>query len=101
MEATLTSPLPMYYDIEVPPSEVPPSGKRSRKRWPVLIGTHGYEGNKESMMRLVLRVVAGKMIGASLQGPYQGPVQGPAQGPAGSWLPSARPPGTVGRRGPR
>lgn len=56
----------MYYDLEVPPS-----GKGRRKRWPVLIGTHGYEGNKESMMRLVLRVAAGKTIGASLQGPYQ------------------------------
>jgi predicted esterase len=65
MEQTLTSPLTCYYDLE------PPASPSRRKKWPVLIGTHGYEGNKESMMRLVLRIAAGKMIAASLQGPYQ------------------------------
>ncbi len=65
MEQTLTSPLTCYYDVE------PPAHPARRKKWPALIGTHGYEGNKESMMRLVLRITAGKMIAASLQGPYQ------------------------------
>jgi predicted esterase len=65
MEQTLTSPLTCYFDVE------PPSHPSRRKKWPVLIGTHGYEGNKESMMRLLLRITAGEMIAASLQGPYQ------------------------------
>jgi predicted esterase len=65
MEQTLTSPLTCYFDVE------PPSRPSRRKKWPVLIGTHGYEGNKESMMRLLLRITAGEMIAASLQGPYQ------------------------------
>ncbi|SRR5579871_707776 len=65
MEQTLTSPLKCYYEVETP------TPTRKGRRWPVVIGTHGYEGNKESMMRLVTRITAGKMIAASLQGPYQ------------------------------
>src|SRR5947209_7062284 len=65
MERTLTSPLTCYYDLELPPNHA------RRRKWPVLIGTHGYEGNKESMMRLVLRIAGEKMIAASMQGPYQ------------------------------
>lgn len=65
MEGTLNSPLPFYYDLELPPSHA------KKKKWPVLIGTHGYEGNKESMMRLVQKVAGDQMISASLQGPYQ------------------------------
>jgi predicted esterase len=65
MERTLTSPLTLHYDLELPPSHA------RKKRWPVLIGTHGYEGNKESMMRLCQKVAGDSMIAASLQGPYQ------------------------------
>ena len=32
---------------------------------------HGYEGNKDSMMRLARRIAGGKMVVISLQGPYQ------------------------------
>jgi predicted esterase len=76
MEGTLTSPLPMYYDLELPASAL----ARKGKRWPTLIGTHGYEGNKESMMRLVTRITGGKMIAASLQGPYQFWIGGSSDG---------------------
>ncbi len=65
MEGTLTSPLSLYYDLELPQRHT------KRKRWPLVIGTHGYEGNKESMMKLVLRVTKDDMIAASLQAPYQ------------------------------
>jgi len=65
MERTLTSPLPFYYDLDLPPTHA------RRKKWPVIIGTHGYEGNKESMMRLAQKVAGDSMIAASLQGPYQ------------------------------
>src|SRR5437764_12869863 len=65
MERTLTSPLTCYYDLELPPN----NGRR--RKWPVLIGTHGYEGNKESMMRLVSRIAGPQMIAASMQEPYQ------------------------------
>src|SRR5258708_1578390 len=65
MEGTLTSPLPIYYDLELPPAHA------RRKRWPLVIGTHGYEGNKESMMRIVQQITGEVMIAASLQGPYQ------------------------------
>jgi predicted esterase len=65
MEGVLITPLKVWYDLELPP------GHSRRKRWPLLIGTHGYEGNKESMMKLVTAVAGGRMIAASLQGPYQ------------------------------
>ena len=64
-----TSPLTFYYDLELPPGRAKrPSNK---KTWPVVIGTHGYQGNKESMMRLVTRITQDDMIAVSLQGPYQ------------------------------
>ncbi len=63
MEGFLTSPLRCYYDLEAPP------GGPSRR--PLLIALHGYEGNKESMMRLAQRMAGEKMIVISLQGPYQ------------------------------
>jgi predicted esterase len=69
MEQTLTSPFTAYYDVEPPAAARPDKGRR--KKWPVVIGTHGYEGNKESMMRLILRITAGRMVAASLQGPHQ------------------------------
>ncbi len=65
MEGHLTSPLRCYYDLELP------SEHRRRKGWPLLVALHGYEGNKESMMRLAARIAAGKMIVISLQGPNQ------------------------------
>jgi predicted esterase len=65
MEGVLTSPLRCYYDLE------PPSGVVRRKAWPLLIALHGYEGHKESMMRVAHRITAGRMVTISLQGPYQ------------------------------
>ena len=61
-EQTVTAPLSLYFDLQVP------HGNRLR---PALIGTHGYEGNKESMMRIVTQIAQDDMIAASLQGPYQ------------------------------
>lgn len=65
MEGTLTSPQQCYYDLELP------SGHSRRRFWPLLIGMHGYEGNKESMMRLALRVTDDRMLAITLQGSHQ------------------------------
>jgi predicted esterase len=65
MERSLTSPIRRYFDLELP------HNWKRRKRWPLLIALHGYEGNKDSMMRLAKRIGAGHMVVISLQGPYQ------------------------------
>jgi predicted esterase len=65
MEKYFLSPIRRYYEIETPQ---PGSG---RKRWPLLIALHGYQGDKSSMMRLARRIAGGKMVVISLQGPYQ------------------------------
>jgi predicted esterase len=65
MEQFLTSPMRHYFEVELP---------RSLKRnspWPLLIALHGYEGNKDSMMRVARRIANGSMVVLSLQGPHQ------------------------------
>jgi len=64
MEQFLTTRIRRYYDLELPRS------LDRRKRWPLMIALHGYWGDKESMMRIALRIAAGKMIVMSLQGPH-------------------------------
>lgn len=65
MERFIASPIRCYYELELPHAE------RRRKRWPLLIAMHGYEGNKDSMMRLARRIADGRMVVISLQGPQQ------------------------------
>jgi predicted esterase len=65
MEHFFTSSIRRYYELELP------EGFRRRKRRPLLIALHGYEGNKDSMMRLARRIGAGRMAVISLEGPNQ------------------------------
>ena len=65
MEGSFTSPVRRYYDLEVP------AGKSPRGRWPLLIALHGYQGDKDSMMRVARRIAAGRMAVISLQGHNQ------------------------------
>lgn len=63
MEQYLTRSIRCYYDLEL--GRGPAGGRR-----PLLIALHGYQGNKDSMMRLARRVGNGRMVIISLQGPY-------------------------------
>ncbi len=65
MEQFFESPSRRYFDLELP------RRRKRKKRWPLLIALHGYEGTKESMMRLARRAAGGKMVVIALQGPYQ------------------------------
>jgi len=65
MEQFLSTRIRCYYELELP------RGKQRGKRWPLLIALHGFQGNKDSMMRVARRIAGGRMIVASLQGPYQ------------------------------
>lgn len=65
MEQFLTAPIRCYFELEVP------RGYSRRRRWPLLIALHGYEGNKDSMMRLARRIAGSKMVVMSLRGPHQ------------------------------
>ncbi|HUU13116.1 MAG TPA: dienelactone hydrolase family protein [Terriglobia bacterium] len=65
MEQFLTARIRCYYELELP------RRNRAGKRWPLLIALHGFQGNKDSMMRVARRIADGRMIVASLQGPYQ------------------------------
>lgn len=65
MEKFFRSAIRRYYELELPRDHV------RRRRWPLLVAMHGYEGNKDSMMRIAQRVADGKMVVISLQGPYQ------------------------------
>lgn len=65
MERFLLSPIRCYYEMELP------RARSRKKRWPLLIALHGYEGNKDSMMRLARRIADGRMVVISLQGPHQ------------------------------
>jgi predicted esterase len=64
MERYIVSPIRCYYELELPHA-------RGHGRWPLLVALHGYEGNKDSMMRLARRIADGRMVVISLQGPYQ------------------------------
>src|SRR5215472_7852359 len=65
MERFITSTIRRYYDLELP------HAGQSRKRWPLLIALHGYQGDKNSMMRVARRIANGNMVVMSLQGPNQ------------------------------
>jgi phospholipase/carboxylesterase len=65
MEKTFRSSIERYYELELP------AGHEKRKKWPLLLALHGYEGDKDSMMRVANYVADGKMVVISLQGPFQ------------------------------
>src|SRR5271157_4370495 len=65
MENFFRSAIRRYYDIDLPHHPA------RRKRWPLLVALHGYEGNKDSMMRVARRIADGNMVVISLQGPNQ------------------------------
>ncbi len=69
MEKFVTSAVRRYYELELPRS--PSRRANPRKRWPLLIALHGYQGDKDSMMRLARRIAGGNMVVISLQGPNQ------------------------------
>lgn len=64
MERFIKAQIRCYYEIEGP-------RVRSSRQWPLLIALHGFQGNKDSMMRLARRIADGNMVVASLQAPYQ------------------------------
>jgi predicted esterase len=65
MECYFRSSIRRYFDVELP------SGPSRRKRWPLLVALHGYEGNMNSMMRVAQQIGDGALVAVSLQGPYQ------------------------------
>jgi predicted esterase len=65
MENFFRSAIRRYYDVELPPNHA------RRRRWPLLVALHGYEGDKVSMMRVANHIADGRMVVISLQGPYQ------------------------------
>ena len=65
MECFFRTSIRRYFEVELP------SNHARRKRWPLLIALHGYEGNKNSMMRVAQQVADGAMVVISLQGPHQ------------------------------
>src|ERR1051326_4389795 len=64
MEGSFTSAVRRYYEIELPKT-------RSRRRLPLLIALHGYQGDKDSMMRVARRIAGDGMVTISLQGHNQ------------------------------
>jgi predicted esterase len=68
MEQFLISPVRRYFDLELPNLT---RWRGKSRRWPLLIALHGFQGDKDSMMRLARRIAAGKMVVISLQGPNQ------------------------------
>ena len=65
MEKSFRSAIRRYYEVELP------RNLARRKHWPLLVALHGYEGNKDSMMRVARHIADGKMVVISLQGPFQ------------------------------
>jgi len=65
MEKFFRSPIRRHYELELPRDHA------QRKHWPLLVALHGYEGDKDSMMRIARHVADGKMVVISLQGPFQ------------------------------
>ncbi len=65
MEKSFRTSIPRYYELELP------RDFDRRKRWPLLIALHGYEGNKDSMMRVAQKIAGGNMVVISLQGLHQ------------------------------
>ena len=65
MEKFLTRKIRRYYQLELPNSV------GARRRWPLLIALHGYQGDKDSMLRVARSIANGAMVVISLQGPNQ------------------------------
>ncbi len=65
MEKLFRASVPRYYELELPRDHA------RRKLWPLLVALHGYEGNKDSMMRVAQKIAAGRMVVISLQGLHQ------------------------------
>ena len=65
MERFIPAQIRCYYDIEEP------RGQGPGPRWPLLLALHGFQGNKDSMMRLARRIAGGRMVAVSLQAPHQ------------------------------
>jgi predicted esterase len=65
MEKVFRASVPRYYELEPPPNYA------RRRSWPLLIALHGYEGNKDSMMRMAQKIGGGSMVVISLQGLHQ------------------------------
>ena len=65
MEKYFRSSIRRYFEIELP------QGNPWHQRWPLLVALHGYEGNKDSMMRIAHHIGVGNMVVISVQGPYQ------------------------------
>jgi len=65
MEKFFRSAIRRYYEVELPHNFA------RRDLWPLLVALHGYEGNKDSMMRVARHIAHGNMVVISLQGPYQ------------------------------
>jgi len=64
MESSFISRFCRYYEIQLPKAP-------GRGRFPLLIALHGYQGDKDSMMRVARRVALDHMIVISLQGQNQ------------------------------
>jgi predicted esterase len=74
MERSFKQSIPRYYEIEIPhdePTQRPDSAHAARHRWPLLIAMHGYQGDKDSMMRVARKIAGNRMIAISLQGHNQ------------------------------
>jgi predicted esterase len=65
MEEFFRSAIRRYYEVALPRHH------GGRKRWPLLVALHGYEGDKDSMMRVARHIGDGNMVVIALQGPYQ------------------------------
>src|SRR5215469_14497517 len=65
MELSFTGTIRRYYELEIP------KAARGRRRWPLLLALHGYQGNKDSMMAVARRIAACRMVVVSLQGHNQ------------------------------
>jgi predicted esterase len=85
-EKRIIKPFPYYYDLYLP------DGDRPR---PLIIATHGYGGDKASMMKLARRINDGDYVIASLQGPHQHLVmptkESPQLGYGFGWLSNFKP----------
>jgi predicted esterase len=53
---------PLYYDLFLP---------EGRVSYPLIVATHGYGGDKSSMMKLARKILGDEFAIAALQGPHQ------------------------------
>ena len=63
MEKSFTCRIRRYYEVDLPSAR--------RRRTPLLIALHGYQGDMQSMMRVAKKVSGGTMVTVALQGPFQ------------------------------